>query len=108
MTALAKKLKTGNEEVWNQFELVLLANSDVFPEKFICKELFLNIYGQVLTRCFEFAGDQAALVPMADMMNHSPTDISNEVINLKLHLEAENQPDYYRASKMMNDYSAVF
>lgn len=48
------------------------------------------------------------MIPMADNLNHSSVSITNEMINLSLHLEGANNPDYFRISKFINDYSTIF
>mgnify|MGYP006874996533 FL=1 len=45
---------------------------------------------------------------MADNMNHNSVDITVEVVNRTKHLKAEEDPDYYRIAKYLNDYSALF
>jgi len=48
------------------------------------------------------------MVPMADNLNHSSVDVTNEIINVTLHKQGENNPEYYRISKFLNDYSGVW
>jgi hypothetical protein len=48
------------------------------------------------------------MIPMADNLNHSSVSITNEMINLNFHLEGATNPDYYRISKFLNNYSTVF
>lgn len=45
---------------------------------------------------------------MADNINHNSVEVTNEVVNEKLHLEGPKNPGYYKISKFMNDYSAIF
>lgn len=47
------------------------------------------------------------MIPMADNLNHSSVDITNEMVNMQLHREGENEPSYYRIAKFINDYSAL-
>ena len=45
---------------------------------------------------------------MADNLNHSSVDITNEVINIGLHLEDYKRENYFRVSKFLNDYTPAF
>ena len=48
------------------------------------------------------------MIPMADNVNHSSVDITNEMINLEEHRLGDRRPGYYRIGKFMNDYSAIY
>lgn len=48
------------------------------------------------------------MVPMADNLNHSSVDITQELVNLELHKEGHTNSEYYRVSKYLNDYSAAY
>ena len=93
---------------WEIFEKVLLEYESVFPAKFIDRGLFLNIYGQVCTRCFGYGLESTAMIPMADNLNHSSVDITNEMICLSLHPQGDRNIEYYRIGKYLADYSQVY
>lgn len=56
------------EQTWEMFREMMEAQ---FDPKYINKELFMNIFAQVCTRCFGHFLDSTAMVPMADNLNHS-------------------------------------
>lgn len=45
---------------------------------------------------------------MADNLNHSSVEITNEMINLKLHIRGHKAEDYFSIDKFFNDYSHIF
>jgi hypothetical protein len=47
------------------------------------------------------------MIPMADNLNHSSVDVTNEFISLHLHPKGPASPEYFRVSKFFNDYSAI-
>ena len=82
---LIKYLDEYNHEInqhWILFEKVLKKYSRIFPSKFVDKELFLNIYAQVCTRCFGYGVNSCSMIPMADNLNHSCVNVSYEMINV--------------------------
>jgi hypothetical protein len=48
------------------------------------------------------------MIPMADNLNHSSVDVTQELINLSLHQEGPQNAGYYRVSKFLNDYSELY
>jgi|TARA_B110000285_G_scaffold211844_1_gene254898 hypothetical protein len=48
------------------------------------------------------------MIPMADNLNHSSVDVTQELINLSLHQEGPLNASYYRVSKFINDYSDLY
>lgn len=48
------------------------------------------------------------MVPMADNLNHSSVDVTQELINLSLQRTGAQNQVYYRVTKALNDYTAVF
>ena len=42
---------------------MLRENSDIFEEKFIDKDLFMNVYAQVCTRCFGYGLESTSMIP---------------------------------------------
>jgi hypothetical protein len=83
---------------------MLLRYPEVFPLEFVEKDLFMNVYAQVCTRCFGYGLDSTSMIPMADNLNHSSVDITYELINESLHKEGTKHPLYYRVYKFINDY----
>lgn len=79
----------------------------VFPPKFVSFDLFDSVYSQVCTRCFSQGTESAAMIPMADNVNHSCADVNQEMVSVGLHLSQLQHPSYYRIYKMMNDYSIL-
>ena len=48
------------------------------------------------------------MIPMADNINHSDVNVSNEVINIQKHVEGEIDPNYYKAEKSMDNQKVMF
>lgn len=48
------------------------------------------------------------MIPMADNMNHSDSNVIFEMITKSVHLKVDPTSSYYSRSKYMNDYGAVF
>ena len=70
---------------WEQFELVLRSYPDIFPERYVSQALFYNQYAQVCTRCFGYSVNSTSMIPMADNLNHSSVDVTQELVNISLH-----------------------
>ena len=68
----------------------------------------MNQYGQVCTRCFGYGLDSTSMVPMADNMNHSSVEVTQEVVNLQIHPKGNSNESYYRVNKYLNDYSHLY
>ena len=96
------------QATWQIFEKVLRENSDIFEEKFIDKDLFMNVYAQVCTRCFGYGLESTAMIPMADNLNHSSVDITNEMMSMAYHPTGDSNLEYYRIAKYLADYSAAY
>ena len=93
---------------WICFQKVLSSNPDIFPEKFINKNLFINLLEHVCTRVFKYKEVGTVLIPMADNLNHSCMDFKCQVISLPLHVKGNGTSDYYDDSKYFIDYHQVF
>lgn len=50
------------EKTWVKFSKILKKYEDVFPPEFNNKDLFLNVYALVCSRCYS----GTSLIPMAD------------------------------------------
>ena len=48
------------------------------------------------------------MVPMADNINHSSVEATQEVVNLKIHPKGHLSESYYRIGKYLNDYSLLY
>ena len=70
---------------WRLFKMILESYPSVFPSKFVDQGLFMNLYGQVCTRCFGYGLPSCAMVPMADNLNHSHVPITNELVSKLKH-----------------------
>lgn len=90
------------------FEKVLRAHPDVFPAKYIDKDLFMNIFGQVSTRNFGYSIESSTLIPMADNLNHNSVEVRRELVNTTLHLNATENENYFRIRKVINDFSLLY
>lgn len=94
---------------WYMFKKVIRKYNWIFADKYIDKELFFNLYGQVCTRCFGYGLPSTTMVPMADNINHTSTSVTNEIVNIAKHVE-EDQEDlnYNRVDKVLCNYSTLF
>ena len=93
---------------WDELETLLREHPDIFPESVLKAELFYKIYAQVCTRCFGWGLPSTSMMPMADNFNHSDVKTKKQVVNKKMHLEAERSSKYFTKTKYMNDYSICF
>jgi len=48
------------------------------------------------------------MIPMADNMNHSDTNVIFEMITRSVHMQGDHNSSYFSRSKFMNDYRAIF
>ena len=71
--------------IWKAFKQILSDNKPIFPDKFIDKDLFFNLYGQVCKRCFGGELNSVSIIPMVDNLNHGNIKTTNEIICLPLH-----------------------
>jgi len=62
----------------------------------------------VCTRCFGYGLESTAMIPMADNLNHSSVDITNEMMSMANHPKGDRNLEYYRIGKYLVDYSAAF
>lgn len=72
---------------WNSFKAILVNNPMMFSAKFFDRKLFYYIYGFVCTRCYGgvgYASTSAALVPMADNVNHNSVEYLNGTVVISL------------------------
>ena len=69
------------EYQWDLFRELMLTSPEVFEERTATYEVFLRIYGQVATRCFDIGNGEFAMVPMADNYNHSHMSVEYYVIS---------------------------
>lgn len=93
------------DEDWNEVRAVLDKYPEAFPKGKVSKELFTFAYANVVTRCFGWGLPCTMLIPVADALNHSSVDSSNEMFDLKLH--TEEAKSYATKSKMKIDYSDI-
>ena len=93
---------------WKIFHRVIKGHPEIFPARFHDEELFTNIYAQITTRIFGFGLESCCMIPMADNMNHANVTVEHEIINLGLHLDVQQNLNYHRTNKYMNDYTAGF
>ena len=94
---------------WYMFKKVIRKYPWIFQERYINKDLFYNLYGQVCTRCFGYGLPSTTMVPMADNVNHSSFSITNEIVNIKKHMEEDKEDlDYLRTDKLICNFSGLF
>lgn len=74
-----------DDMVWEDSLLILSSYPKVFPPKYATKDLFMSLYLQVCTRCYEAGCESTSLIPMADNLNHTCAIINQEMINISLH-----------------------
>ena len=92
-------------EEWETIKPVLQKHVNLFGEELIERRQFLSFYAQVCTRCFGYGLPFTAMIPMADTLNHSDVNTTNEVVSRSLHLSADEECAYFTKTKFMNDYS---
>lgn len=93
---------------WSDMSVVLKQHPDVFSPDFITEELFRHVEISVGSRVFGYSIPCTAIIPMADMLNHSDLDVQYEVFNKRLHLLDEKAGSYYTRSKFHFDYSFIY
>jgi hypothetical protein len=71
---------------WSDMSQVFRLHPDVFKPGFITEELFRHVEMSVCSRVFGYSIPCTAMIPMADMLNHSDIDVQYEVFNKELHL----------------------
>lgn len=105
----AEQYSSELSEEWLLIKEVLDKYPDIFTPNVITSELYFKFYGLVCTRCFGWGLPSTSLIPMADNLNHSDVDVSQEIINTDMHLTAQpGASSYFTKSKMMNDFSINF
>ena len=62
-------------------------NENIFPKKYVDRNFYLKIYALVCSRCFSLGKLGTALVPMADMLNHSSEGVTNEIVSTRYQLD---------------------
>ena len=67
----------------------------------------MNRYAQASSRCFGQM-KYAAMVPMADNLNHGNITGTRQFINLSEHLKADEDSSYFNLHKFMCDFSMLF
>ena len=109
----AKRYKEDLNDEWENVKSILEKYPKLFPMDKVNKELFYNVYENVVTRCFGWSLPCTMLIPVADALNHSSVDASNELIDLDIHKEAiegisknsDLLKQYITKSKMTIDFS---
>ena len=93
---------------WSDMSLIFRQHPDIFAPEFVTEELFRFVEISVGTRVFGYSIPCTAIIPMADMLNHSDLDVQYEVFNKQLHLNDVKSKDYYTRSKFMFDYQYIY
>ena len=84
----AIRYKEEIDKEWNLAKLLFSKYPDIFPNDKVHKDLFVFVYGNVVTRCFGWSLPCTMMIPVADSMNHWSVDGSNEVFDTFLHKKA--------------------
>jgi hypothetical protein len=65
------------EEEWQEMARII----ELYPDllKGATKELFYKCYNYACTRCFGWTLPSTMMVPMADFLNHAPSDTQYEI-----------------------------
>lgn len=84
----AVKYRRDVEKEWLEVRAVLEKYPLIFPLEKISKEMFVFVYGNVVTRCFGWSLPCTMMVPFADSVNHSSIDGDNELFDIRLHKQA--------------------
>jgi hypothetical protein len=69
---------------------------------------FRRAYAQVCTRCFGIAFPQAAMIPMADLLNHSHVHNSVHLMNKRIHLKPLSVQGYYCKELYLTDLQSIY
>eukprot|EP00826_Nyctotherus_ovalis_P063704 TRINITY_DN9344_c0_g1_i7.p1 TRINITY_DN9344_c0_g1~~TRINITY_DN9344_c0_g1_i7.p1 ORF type:complete len:237 (-),score=45.03 TRINITY_DN9344_c0_g1_i7:936-1646(-) len=89
------------DEEWIEVKAMLNKYPTYFPPEGVTKELFIFAYGNVVMRCFGWSLPCTMLIPMADALNHSPIDTSNEMVDIQLHEAATSESsEIHKVSKV--------
>jgi hypothetical protein len=60
---------------WSDMSLIFRQHRDIFVPGFVTEELFRHVEISVGTRVFGYSIPCTAMIPMADMLNHSDIDV---------------------------------
>jgi hypothetical protein len=63
------------ERSWHEVSIALKQHPDVFKPGFLTEDLFYHVETSVGTRVFGYSIPCTAMIPMADMLNHSDIDV---------------------------------
>ena len=94
------------EVKWKEFCSVIDQYPEMFPGKLRDKKLFMYLYCFVCTRSYGNIGyleTSAALIPMADNVNHNSVEYLNSVVITDLIEKGQHQPGAY-----LVDYTSLF
>ena len=108
ITVELDKIRRYVGSTWSDMSMIFRLYPEVFKPGFITKELFRHVEMSVCSRVFGYSIPCTALIPMADMLNHSDIDVQYEVFNKRLHLIDKQNTAYYTRSKYMFDYSYLY
>jgi hypothetical protein len=108
LTTECEKIKNYLDQSWHEMSMVLRQYPEVFKAGFITEELFHHVETSVSTRVFGYSIPCTAMIPMADMLNHSSIDVQYEVFNRSLHPKDVQAGHYFTRSKYMNDFSCLY
>jgi hypothetical protein len=104
----ALSYKNDLDKQWQTLEQVLLKYPQLFNENSRQRRNFMSFYSQVCTRCFGWGLPYTSMIPMADNLNHKDVSVTSEIVTKSLHIEADEQSQYFTKTKFMNDYSILF
>jgi len=110
----ALRYRKNIDKEWIEVKAVLKKYPNIFPLDKINKEMFVFVYGNVVTRCFGWSLPCTMMTPFADAANHCAIDGDNELFDLALHKKAiinstedKHIQMYATKDKMKLDYSDI-
>lgn len=103
----AMEYRESVDEEWVEVKALLSKYPAYFPPEGVTKELFMFAYGNVVMRCFGWSLPCTMLIPMADALNHSAIDTSNEMVDLQLHEAATNESSELHKSSKLKAYATA-
>ena len=81
---------------------------EIMPESAVTLKNFIMSYAQVCTRTFGHELPSTIMVPLIDNLNHSDDGATHEFINVKEHLAANPESEYFSQTKFTYDYTPIF
>lgn len=104
----AKSYQSDLDDEWKEISKLI----SLYPERLqgVTRELFERMYNFACTRCFGWTLPSTMMVPLADFLNHYPSDTQYEIYHKALHtVQASVDSQGYNTPKRMAiDYSELY